>query len=159
MISAGSILKNLTRELRIESAVKLAELQTKWQHIFDESLCRHIYPADIKDDILIIKVDSPVWMQQLSYLKVEIGERLKGFSPIYTFKDIIFKLGRFPKSKAYMTNQNTKDDKTCIDEIFMRNQSQNIPEWANDLLSEVKDEYLHNSIKNIIAFNLYNGNQ
>ncbi|HIJ60899.1 MAG TPA: DUF721 domain-containing protein, partial [Nitrospirae bacterium] len=72
MVSAGVVLKRLAKELAIESAIKLSELEAKWEKIFDESLTKHIYPSDIKDDILYINVDSPIWIQELTYMKKEL---------------------------------------------------------------------------------------
>ncbi|MCX8070473.1 MAG: DUF721 domain-containing protein [Thermodesulfovibrionales bacterium] len=156
MVSTAFILKNITKQLHIESAVKLSELEEKWEQIFDKSISGHIYPADIKDDTLLIKVDSAVWMQQLSYLKSEIKERLSNFSPQYSFKEIVFKLGRFPTNKVQGRHKNTDISTDSIDEIVLEQKSQNLPEWAKELLNEVKDSYLHDRIRNIIVFNLSN---
>lgn len=146
MVSAGVVLKRLAKELAIESAIKLSELEAKWEKIFDESLTKHIYPSDIKDDILYINVDSPIWIQELTYMKKELEEKLKNFSPSYSFKDIIFKTGRIPKNKRPLKcKTDTKDETISPKEV---------PEWADELLNEIKDGYLKESLRNIVAINL-----
>lgn len=90
MKKVGSLLSSTLKALGIEEGMRLRTIQKEWSSIFAEPLSLHTCPVEIKDGDLLVNVDSPVWLQQLKFLKQDILERLKP----YGVKDIRLKHGR-----------------------------------------------------------------
>ncbi len=136
MVTAGTVLKRLSREIGIESAIKLAEIQAKWQDIFDHRLTGHMYPHEIRGDVLIINVDSPLWLQELTYLKKELLKKLG----VFFLKDIILKVGK-------VTRLQTEPKSTS--EVLVQSLRET-PSWALDDLEHVSDPELRGRLEEII---------
>ncbi len=58
-----------------KSAV-IAELYGQWKEITGEDIAQHCFPEKIADRKLYIKVDSPIWRQQLDLIKEELKEKI-----------------------------------------------------------------------------------
>ncbi|MCL5024424.1 MAG: DUF721 domain-containing protein [Nitrospirae bacterium] len=84
------LISPLLRGLGIEEAVRLEAMKKEWRELFPEPLSLHMFPSVLKDGELLINVDSPVWLQQLTLLKSEISKKLIGLG----VKDVRFKRGR-----------------------------------------------------------------
>ncbi|MDP3260906.1 MAG: DUF721 domain-containing protein, partial [Thermodesulfovibrionales bacterium] len=69
MKRADSLLAPLIKNLKLEDAVKLGRIKTGWADIFEKPVSLHMFPAMLKEGELLINVDSPMWMQQLSFYK------------------------------------------------------------------------------------------
>ena len=139
MVTAGTVLKRLSREIGIESAIKLAEIQAKWQDIFDHRLTGHMYPHEIRGDVLIIHVDSPMWLQELTYLKKEILKKLG----VFFLKDISLKIGKVTKLPRPQTGPKPTS------EVLLQS-LQETPSWALDDLENVSDPELRGRLEEII---------
>lgn len=86
----GSFFPPIINSLGIGEAVRAESLQREWQTIFSEPLSLHTWPATLENHTLTINVDSPVWLQQLSFFKNEMLGKLS----IFEVRDIRFRLGR-----------------------------------------------------------------
>ena len=86
----GSLLLPICRQLGIHEMMKLESMKSRWHHLFDEPLSRHIYPVHLENGELVINVDSPGWLQQVQFYKQAIQDKLSE----YTIKDIRFKYGK-----------------------------------------------------------------
>jgi hypothetical protein len=61
-----------------------------WDRVFNQGpLAKHIRPASLSGDRLILEADSPAWLQQSSFLKKDILKKLEQLG----VKDISFRLG------------------------------------------------------------------
>ncbi|MBF0609699.1 MAG: DUF721 domain-containing protein [Magnetococcales bacterium] len=47
-----------------------------WEQVVGASLATHTEPVKLQEGVLTIRVDSPVWMHQLSFLQGELLEKL-----------------------------------------------------------------------------------
>ncbi|MBF0613508.1 MAG: DUF721 domain-containing protein [Magnetococcales bacterium] len=47
-----------------------------WEQVVGASLAAHTEPVKLQEGVLTIRVDSPVWMHQLSFLQDELLEKL-----------------------------------------------------------------------------------
>ncbi len=77
MKDAASILASLFKNIGMEDRLTLACLQREWVSLFDEPLSLHTYPASLNNGILVVNVDSPLWMQQLKYFKQAMLKKLE----------------------------------------------------------------------------------
>jgi len=63
---------------RLPDAARLADyaVWTHWEAVVGATLARHARPRELRRGVLVVAVDSPEWMQELQFLKHELGERL-----------------------------------------------------------------------------------
>lgn len=100
MKRADSVLASVIKNLGMEDGVRLGRLKREWSTIFEKPVSLHTAPANLKEGELLINVDSPIWLQQLSFYKEAIIKKLHGFE----IKTVRFKLGRvLPEKKQDKT--------------------------------------------------------
>jgi hypothetical protein len=87
------LLLPLIKNLGIENCIKLAEIHKNWYNLFKDPLSLHMSPCKLSEGEILLTVDSPVWLQELTYFK---GDIIKKLSP-YGVKDVRFRLGRVSK--------------------------------------------------------------
>lgn len=82
----------------------------KWNEIFPEPLSNNIRPARVSDnDILFLLVEDNIWMQELSFQKLHLIDKINRFlSEKSKIKDIRFQLGIIKQT----TKENINDDST-----------------------------------------------
>ncbi len=86
----GALIAPLVRDMGMEEAVRFEEIRKRWDDIFDEPLSLHMSPSRLQKGELLINVDSPLWLQQLSFLKTQI---VKNLSP-FNIRDVRFRIGK-----------------------------------------------------------------
>jgi len=72
---------------------KIAEYKaiTAWENIAGKRLAGHTEAVDVKNKHLIVKVDSPILRNELTFLKPRLLEKLIKEAPESGVKDIIFR--------------------------------------------------------------------
>jgi hypothetical protein len=115
MLKTESILRPIIRNLGIEEGVRLSRLKRNWHCIFDKPISLHIFPSKISQGKLVVNVDSPLWLQQLSYYKKDILEKLKA----YGIKDIYFRIGRIHRSKKTVIQRRDTKELSSDDTLFV----------------------------------------
>lgn len=137
MTKASYVLDRLICQMGLEPSLKLLMIQKKWVEFFERNLLAHMYPSDLRDGVLIINVDSPLWLRELSYLKENILDRLKYLD----IRDLKFRIGRiYPfqsEDKAVRQYQPCSED------------SDPVPDFLVDDLLEIKDKELRANIVSI----------
>lgn len=86
----NSLISPIIKGFGMEEAVKLEEIKRDWTQVFRAPLCSHMSPLNLKNGELLVNVDSPIWLQQLTFLKTEIIGNLRP----YGVKDMRFRVGR-----------------------------------------------------------------
>ena len=92
----GGLLSPLLKGLGIEEAVRFEGIKAGWANIFREPLSLHMCPSRLQNGELLINVDSPVWLQQISFYREEILRNLGPFG----VKDVRFRIGRMGAGKT-----------------------------------------------------------
>ncbi len=105
MEKAGQVLGDILKKHAISKVSTLGRLADAWVGLLGPVISSHTYPSDLRDGILFLLVDSPVWMQQLSFLKVEMLEKLSG----YGIADIMLRLGRVERR-----------DRTVVKKLYVK---------------------------------------
>jgi len=90
MEKAGSLLGPVVKRLGIESGVRLSRIKNDWHTLFDKPLSLHMSPSRLTEGELLLNVDSPMWVQQLTFYKKEITAKLSG----HGVRAIRFKIGK-----------------------------------------------------------------
>jgi predicted nucleic acid-binding Zn ribbon protein len=65
-----------------------------WNDVVGKAIARNAQPEKIRNGTLFVKVASPVWMQQLQYMKEMIAEKLNARLKTEVVKNIFFVVGR-----------------------------------------------------------------
>jgi hypothetical protein len=81
---------------RLELSIRLDEygVWPIWNDIVGPTIARNAQPEKIRNGTLFVKVTSPVWMQQLQYMKEMIAERLNQRLKTDIVRNIFFVVGR-----------------------------------------------------------------
>lgn len=134
----GELISPFLKQAGIEEAVRLERIKEEWLDIFNEPLSSHMYPISLKDGELLINIDSPVWLQQVSFYKDDIARKLSPFE----VKGVRFRLGRIASGDNARTTKPAQSSGKSIS-----------PEAARDIedaISGIKDQELRESIRKVM---------
>lgn len=81
---------------RMAPAMRLDEygVWPVWNDVVGKTIAQNAQPEKIRNGTLFVKVSSPVWMQQLQYMKEMIAEKLNSRLKAEVVKNIFFVVGR-----------------------------------------------------------------
>ena len=139
MKRAETVLGPMLKQLGIENGVRLERIRNDWTDIFEKSISPHMFPATLHEGELLLHVESPAWMQQLTYYKKEIIQKLSS----YAVTDVRFRLGRIKKKR-----QKQQAEKP------MRTLSSEEASFAASVVADIRDEELKDSIRKAIEKSL-----
>lgn len=132
MERTGAVLASLIKKLGIEQGVRLSQIRSSWDTVFAEPLPQHMWPASLTEGELLLQVDSPIWMQQLTFLKQDIVRKLSRFG----VRDVRFRLG-----KIY------RQDRPVIAAHPSRGLSPEEISFIQGLVTDIRDEEIKNAVK------------
>ena len=89
----GELVQTVTRRLLDQPRGKAQKLTWVWRQVAGAKVAQHTEPTRLTNGILTIRVDSPVWNNQLHHLKPELLEKLQNHLPPGTLREIRFKQG------------------------------------------------------------------
>jgi hypothetical protein len=75
-----------------------------WNEAVGDTIARNAQPEKIRQGTLFVKVSSPVWMQQLQYLKDTIADKLNQTLGKEVVKNIFFVIGKVEAKAAAQAN-------------------------------------------------------
>lgn len=90
----GSILPGVLSRLGLTEPLKEYRAVTCWSQIVGTRISRHAQAEAISNGELTVRVDSHVWIQELTFLKPELIEKLNQELGSTTVRDIRFLLAR-----------------------------------------------------------------
>jgi hypothetical protein len=142
MEKTDSLLTPFLRRLGIESGVRLVRIKENWHSIFAEPLSSHMYPVKFSEGEILLNVDSPVWMQQLSYHKRDIISKLSS----YGVREVRFRTGRILRENHGKQALRDCGELSPEDTAFIE-----------DLLPEIPDADLRAAVKKAVEKSLKSG--
>lgn len=77
----------------MQSRLQEYRISGQWVRAVGPAIARHAQPLTLRGDRLMLVVDSPAWMQQLSLMKPEIIGKLNNTLGVQTVREITLKLG------------------------------------------------------------------
>lgn len=91
----GSILKAVLDRLPVRQRQRLREYAVwpHWDEAVGPTIARHARPVRIRNGLLCVAVDNPVWMQELQFLKESIRSQLNTRAGTDIVSDLFFILG------------------------------------------------------------------
>jgi predicted nucleic acid-binding Zn ribbon protein len=112
---------------RFASAMRLDEygVWPVWNDVVGKTIAQNAQPEKIRNGTLFVKVSSPVWMQQLQYMKEMITEKLNARLKTDVVKNIFFVVGRIsaggleeePKSAERAESAPSSIDETFLESV------------------------------------------
>ena len=112
---------------RLELAPRLDEygVWPVWNEVVGNPVARNAQPEKIRNGTLFVKVTSPVWMQQLQFMKELITEKLNQRLGTPVVKNIFFIVGRVATDAAEAERQPAaqsapEPQEPAIDEEFLK---------------------------------------
>lgn len=90
----GEILERSLKRTDLSARLTEYGVWPIWNDIVGPTVARHAQPERIRHGTLFIKVSSPIWMQQLQYMKEMIAEKLNQSLRKDVVKNIFFFVGK-----------------------------------------------------------------
>ena len=97
--SFGSILAGLAHRLGLESKLFEARLRRQWPDIVGEQIATHTRPDQIRFKKLTIFVHNTVWLQQLTFLKPVLLEKVNAMAGEPLVTEIVLRIGEFASKR------------------------------------------------------------
>jgi hypothetical protein len=90
----GQVLQKSLQRLELSTRLDEYGVWPIWNDVVGPTIARNAQPEKIRNGTLFIKVTSPVWMQQLQYMKEMIAERLNQRLKTNLVKNLFFVVGQ-----------------------------------------------------------------
>jgi hypothetical protein len=90
----GQVLEKSLKRMEISTRLDEYAVWPIWNDTVGITIARNAQPEKIRNGTLFVKVTSPVWMQQLQYMKDMIIERLNQRLKTGVVKNIFFVVGQ-----------------------------------------------------------------
>ncbi len=91
--AVGGLLKKLLGDKGYDERLPRYQAWLVWDKVVGEQIAKRARPLRIRDKILEVQVDHPVWMQQLQMLKPQILRKLHTELPNCDIEDIYLRRG------------------------------------------------------------------
>ena len=91
--SLSDILPNVIKKFRHSPDEQLLQVFEIWNRIVGESVSQNAQPSAFKGRLLLVEVNSSVWMHQLQFLKEDIIRKINETMGEDVVEDIKFKIG------------------------------------------------------------------
>lgn len=112
----GDILDRTSRDLRIDTNIKRYALWGKWDEIVGSEVAAHARPYRWQGHVLVVRVEHPAWIQELSYLKPQLLERIRTEHSEAQLVDIRFEVGTLPALEERDTHEEAPSTRALSDE-------------------------------------------
>ncbi|MDT8420017.1 MAG: DUF721 domain-containing protein [Desulfuromonadales bacterium] len=100
-ISIGSLLQQVLDDQGMNDRLSRYQAWLIWDQVVGEQIARRARPLRFREGILEVRVDNPVWMQQLQMLKPKILQKLNDKLPNARIEDIYLRRGNHtPRAMA-----------------------------------------------------------
>ena len=102
--AVAGLLKGLFARQGWDERIQAHEVWCTWDQIVGPQIARQARPARLRGDVLEIKVNHPIWMQQLQLMKPKLLSTLNSRFEKALIRDLFFRPGRI-EAPVRMTRQ------------------------------------------------------
>src|SRR2546427_10520687 len=103
----GAVLDKSLKRLELSPRLDEYGVWPIWNDVVGKPIARNAQPEKIRNGTLFVKVTSPVWMQQLQFMKEMIAEKLNQRLKTDVVKNIFFIVGRVHTENAEVESKPT----------------------------------------------------
>jgi hypothetical protein len=93
LTTLDSVLREVAHELKFEDKLEQAMLYRLWTETVGEQIARNAGPVLVRGGVLHVNVSSPVWVQELQFLRSMLLEKINARLSDEKISDIRFKVG------------------------------------------------------------------
>ena len=90
---AEKILERLTARMGIAARLEREKAVVMWEEAVGKSIARRAKAVSLRNDILFVRVQNSVWLQELSLLKESLIEKINALVGKDIVRDIVFRVG------------------------------------------------------------------
>ncbi len=90
----GEVLPRVMKRLNLDRVVQEQRVVEVWPEVVGEKIAQHTRATSMQRGVLLVLVDNPGWMTQLTFLKPELLRKLAPRARKGIVKDIRFRLSR-----------------------------------------------------------------
>jgi predicted nucleic acid-binding Zn ribbon protein len=92
--SLDKLVPSVMKQLGLEKRLHESQIHFLWPQIVGADIARHAQPVSLRKGLLIVAVDHPVWLQELSrYHKSLLLQKVHERLGKNTVRDIVFRIG------------------------------------------------------------------
>ena len=123
--SIGNVLDQSLKRLELSTRLDEYGVWPIWRDVVGSVIARNAQPEKIRNGTLFVKVSSPVWMQELQFMKDMIAGKLNHRLKSDVVKNIFFMVGRLEETMEDTPAQAPPSDGTekfahQVDEEFLQ---------------------------------------
>jgi len=115
----GDLLNTSLKRLDLDSRLVDYGVWRIWNQAVGSTIARNAQPEKIRNGTLIVKVSSPVWMQQLQFMKEMIAAKLNEQLKSNVVKNIFFMVGRIDRPSDENADQPAATPPRLVDAGFI----------------------------------------
>jgi predicted nucleic acid-binding Zn ribbon protein len=94
-VPISDVIKSVFTKIEGEKTVSKEFIETSWRQAAGEAGFKHSTPVELKNGLLLVRVDSSAWMQELALEKRKILKALQRALGKDRITGINFKIGEF----------------------------------------------------------------
>ena len=106
----GTVLEQSLKRLDLVARLEQYAVWPIWNDVVGKVIARNAQPEKIRNGTLFVKVSSPVWMQQLQFMKDMIAGKLNHRLKSEIVKNIFFMVGRIEATEEIAAEQNDVEE-------------------------------------------------
>ena len=70
-------MEHVGRRLGRPSMVIVARLIARWEDVVGPAVAAHVTPVAVRDGVLVVDVDQPIWRTQLGFLEADLCRQVR----------------------------------------------------------------------------------
>lgn len=144
--SVGTLLKQVLGSQGLAERLSRYQAWLIWDKLVGEQIARRARPLRIRQGVLEVQVDHPVWMQQLQMLKPKILEKLHQQIPNVGISDIYLRKSNAPLPFPPTTPEPASAPKWQNLELSPAEQQQ-----IAEQLTAIKDQDLREELRKLLT--------
>jgi hypothetical protein len=98
LIKLGDVLQSVLKGRNMTITSEKQHLQKIWSQAVGSQIAGQTCPDRLKKNALFVKVSSPIWMQQLHFLKEDIIDKINRQMGEALIKNILFSVGEISRT-------------------------------------------------------------
>jgi predicted nucleic acid-binding Zn ribbon protein len=136
----GQVLHKSLKRLELSTRLDEYGVWPIWNDVVGPTIARNAQPEKIRNGTLFIKVTSPVWMQQLQYMKEMIAEKLNQRLKTNIVRNIFFVVGQVNSETVEVESKPTAQSSTAVQDLRV----------SEDFLESVPDPEIRQAFKRLL---------
>jgi predicted nucleic acid-binding Zn ribbon protein len=91
---ASQLVPQVMKKLGLEQRLQQSQVFFLWSEIVGSDIARHAQPISLRNGLLVVTVNHPIWLQELSrFHKVLMLQKVQGRIGKTAVRDICFRIG------------------------------------------------------------------